>query len=91
MVIGYLYPKTLFDIMSNKIIICIIMLNSNKCLFKIIMKKKQQKNSEKFAQAKQSSKMMDELSQLKIFGGKSMEAQKLSLGNCKTICSVIER
>ncbi|MDM8243086.1 hypothetical protein QUW47_14610 [Phocaeicola barnesiae] len=39
--------------------------------------KKQQKNSEKFAQAKQSSKMMDELSQLKIFGGKSMEAQKI--------------
>ena len=38
---------------------------------------KQQKNSEKFAQAKQSSKMMDELSQLKIFGGKSMEAQKI--------------
>ena len=51
------------------------------------MEKKQQKNSEKFAQAKQSSKMMDELSQLKIFGGKSMEAQKLSWGNCSTICS----
>lgn len=30
------------------------------------MEKKQQKNSEKFAQVKQSSKMMDELSQLKI-------------------------
>lgn len=53
--------------------------------------KKQQKNSEKFAQAKQSSKMMDELSQLKIFGGKSMEAQKLSLCNCKTICSPTQR
>lgn len=67
------------------------MLYSNKCLFKIIMEKKQQKNSEKFAQAKQSSKMMDELNQLKIFGGKSMEAQKLSLGNCTTICFVTKR
>ena len=50
------------------------------------MKTKQQKNSEKNAQVKQNSRMMDELSQLKILGGKSLDAQKLSLGNCKEMC-----
>lgn len=32
------------------------------------------------------SRMLEELSQLKIYGGRSIEAQKLVMGNCKSIC-----
>lgn len=35
-----------------------------------------------------ASKMMDELSQLKIYGGREESAEKfkLSMKNCKTVC-----
>lgn len=43
-------------------------------------------SSKKHLSAPEGSRMLEELSQLKIYGGRSIEAQKLVMGNCKSVC-----